>query len=254
MRHFKLTVMYDGTAFGGWQLQPNARTVQEVLEKAIRDITREHKVRCTASGRTDSGVHALGQAVAFFTASELSEATLVKAINAKLPEDVAVLDCTPVPQAFCAIKDAISKRYRYVIDDARVPNPFLRKYAWQPQRRLDEHAMHRAARCLLGRHDFRCFETEWPNRHSSVRTIVDILCRRREDGCVIIEVEADGFLYNMVRAITGTLYQVGRGFWTEDKVKVVLDGMDRKEAGMTAPPQGLFMVTVNYDLPRKTVA
>lgn len=244
MRHLKLTIAYDGTDFGGWQLQPNARTVQEVLERAIVEVTQQHS-RCTASGRTDSGVHAIAQAVAFFTNSSLPEAVLVKALNAKLPEDVAVHDCVAVPQAFCAIKDAIAKRYRYVIDDARVPDPFRRRYAWQPRRVLDASAMHRAAQVLRGRHDFRCFETEWPNRHSSVRTITDILVERRE-GVVMLEVEADGFLYNMVRAITGTLYQVGRGFWPEEKVHEVLEAMDRKQAGMTAPPQGLFMMRVTY--------
>ncbi|CAN5125352.1 tRNA pseudouridine(38-40) synthase TruA [soil metagenome] len=246
MRHLKLTIMYDGTDFGGWQVQPNARTVQVVLQEAIKSITQEARVNCIASGRTDSGVHALGQVVAFFTQSQLSCETLVKAINAKLPDDVAVLDCAEVSQSFCAIKDAVKKRYRYVIDDARVPNIFLRKYAWQPMRNIDADAMHRASQCLLGRHDFRCFETEWPNRHTSIRTITDILVQRQSDGSVAIEVEADGFLYNMVRAITGTLYRVGRGDWAEGKVKEVLEMMDRKEAGMTAPPQGLFMVKVTY--------
>ena len=145
MRNLKLTVAYDGTDFGGWQTQPNARTVQATLEAAIASITQEERIRCNASGRTDSGVHALGQVVNFFTETKLDDAALVKAINAKLPEDLAVLDCCEVHQSFCANRDAIGKRYRYVINDSHVPDIFLRRYAWQPRRTLDAEAMHRAA-------------------------------------------------------------------------------------------------------------
>src|SRR5579883_2771887 len=134
MRNLKLTVRYDGTDFFGWQTQPNARTVQQTLEGAIAAITREDRVRANASGRTDAGVHAYGQVVNVYTATRLDNPTLVKAINAKLPEDVAVLDCEDVPQSFCANKDAVRKLYRYVINDTRVPDPFLRRYAWQPRR------------------------------------------------------------------------------------------------------------------------
>ena len=245
MRNLKLIVRYDGTAFSGWQTQPGFRTVQETLEAAIAAITREERIRANASGRTDSGVHALGQVVNFYSATRLDCATLVKAINAKLPEDVAVTHCETVGQAFDANRDAVKKLYRYAINDARVPDPFLRKYAWQPRRELDAEAMHAGAQCLLGRHDFRSFETEYPNRLSSVRTIVH--CAVHRDGeRVLLEVEADGFLYNMVRAIAGTLYQVGRAYWPAEKVHEILRGMDRRTAGMTAPPQGLFLVRVTY--------
>ncbi len=245
MRNLKLIVRYDGTDFGGWQTQPNARTVQATLEAAVAAITREPRVRANASGRTDAGVHALGQVVNLYSATTLDNPTLVKAINAKLPEDVAVLDCEDAPQAFCANKDAVKKLYRYVVNDSRVPDPFLRRYSWQPQRPLDAGVMHAACQCLLGRHDFRSFETNWPNRLTSVRTITHIAVAR-EGETVRLEVEADGFLYNMVRAIVGTLYQVGRGYWPPGKVREVLDDLDRREAGPTAPPQGLFLVRVTY--------
>ncbi|HEY2783513.1 MAG TPA: tRNA pseudouridine(38-40) synthase TruA [Fimbriiglobus sp.] len=245
MRNIKLILRYDGTNFAGWQIQPNVRTVQEVLETAIRSVTREVRVYANASGRTDSGVHALGQVVNFFSASTIECAALMKAINANLPEDVAITSCVDVTQSFCANRDAVRKLYRYQIDDGRVPDPFLRKFAWQPRKRLDEGVMYRAARCLLGRHDFRSFETHWPNRLTSVRTITR-LCVERIDGTVRVEVEADGFLYNMVRSIVGTLYHVGRGYWPEEKVRQVLEIMDRREAGPTAPPQGLFLVRVSY--------
>jgi tRNA pseudouridine38-40 synthase len=246
MRNLKLTVAYDGTDFGGWQTQPNARTVQATLEAAIQSITQEERIRCNASGRTDSGVHALGQVVNFFAETKLENPTLVKAINAKLPKDVAVLDCCEMHQSFCANKDAVSKRYRYVINDSRVPDVFSRRYAWQPRRKLDAEAMHRAAQYLLGRHDFRSFESDWPNRLSSVRTIKDIVVERH-DKTIVVEVEADGFLYNMVRSIAGTLYNVGRGYWPESKVREILENLDRREAGMTAPPQGLFLLYVKYE-------
>ena len=245
MRNLKLTIRYDGTDFQGWQTQPEFRTVQETIEGAISSITQEPRVRVNGAGRTDSGVHALGQVANVYTETTLDCATLLKAFNAKLPEDVAILRCEEVHQSFCANRDAVGKRYRYVINDGRVSDPFLRRYAWQFQRPIDDEAMQRASRVLIGRHDFRCFETHFPNRMTSVRTIADLSVVRKNE-TVEIEVEADGFLYNMVRAITGTLVQVGRGYWPEEQVKTVLEAMDRRRAGPTAPPQGLFMLFVKY--------
>jgi len=248
MRNLKFTVRYDGTEFHGWQTQPGYRTVQETVELAIGSITQEERVRVNCSGRTDAGVHAYGQVMNVYSATLLECDTLVKAVNAKLPQDVRVLDCFDMPQAFDANKDAIGKRYRYVIDDGRIPDPFLVRYAWQPRQALNAEAMHRAAQALRGRHDFRSFETNWPNRMTSIRTIADIAVERH-DRTVRVEVEADGFLYNMVRSIVGTLYQVGRGYWPEIAVGEVMESQDRRVAGQTAPPQGLFMLWVKYSGP-----
>lgn len=245
MRNLKLTLRYDGTDFFGWQTQPGLRTVQETLEKAIGEITREERARVNVSGRTDSGVHAVAQVANVYSATKLPCETLLKAINAKLPEDVSVREIVEAPQSFCANKDAVRKLYRYVIQDGRLHDPFMRKYAWFIRQSLDDAAMRRASRCLLGRHDFRCFETEWPNRLTSVRTITHLSVNRFGE-FLWIDVEADGFLYNMVRAITGSLVQVGRGFWPETQMAEVLAGMDRKNAGPTAPPEGLFLMRVTY--------
>ncbi len=245
MRNLRLVLRYDGTDFQGWQTQPGFRTVQETLEAAIAAVTRDERVRANPSGRTDAGVHALGQVVNFYSATRLGCDVLVKAINAHLPPDVCVRTCDEVPQAFCANKDAVRKTYRYVIYDGRPHDPFSRRYACHSRRRLDAAAMLRASRCLLGRHDFRSFETEWPNRLSSIRTItrLDVV---RSGEFIRLDVEADGFLYNMVRAIAGTLMQVGRGYWPAGKVAEVLAARDRRAAGPTAPPQGLFLLRVTY--------
>jgi tRNA pseudouridine38-40 synthase len=190
-------------------------------------------------------VHALGQVVHFLTTSCHSPEVFFRALNAMLPRDLRVLAVEVMPQAFHATLDAKSKRYRYVIDNAQVASPFQLRYSWHVFRRLEIDAMNRAATALLGRHDFRSFETDWPNRTSSVRNILDlVVCRN--DELVCIEVEADGFLYNMVRVIAGTLVQVGIGKRPESWVGEVLRAESRVMAGPTAPPQGLYLVKVRY--------
>jgi tRNA pseudouridine38-40 synthase len=245
MRNIKLTLCYDGTNFHGWQRQPNLRTVQQVLEEALKQVNPGPTV-ATASSRTDAGVHALGQVVHFLTVARHSTETYVRALNALMPGDVRVLDAQEKPQAFHATLDAKSKRYRYVIDNGPIASPFQLRYAWHVRPPLDEAAMSQAGRVLLGRHDFHSFETGWPNRTSSVRTILD-LAVERSGAFVTIEVEADGFLYNMVRSIAGTLVKVGALRRPQAWVADVLAAENRVEAGPTAPPQGLFLVEVRYD-------
>jgi tRNA pseudouridine38-40 synthase len=246
MRNIKLVVSYDGTEFNGWQTQPGYRTVQETLEQAIADLTGEPQARVNASGRTDAGVHALGQVINFYSATTYPPAVLLRAINSRLPEDLVVREAADVPQAFDANRDARRKLYRYVLHDGAVPDIFLRRYSYHVRYRLDAAAMARAARPLLGRHDFHSFETNWPNRLSSVRTITQIDVQRSGDW-VWLDVEADGFLYNMVRAIAGTLINVGRGHWPETHVAEILKAEDRAQAGPTAPAQGLSLIQVTYE-------
>jgi tRNA pseudouridine38-40 synthase len=245
MRNLKLVLSYDGTDFKGWQTQPGYRTVQETLETAFARLTGE-RCRVNASGRTDAGVHAVGQVANLYSQTKLSSEVLVRALNAHLPSDVAVTSVQDMPQAFDANRDARRKLYRYVIHDGPVPSPFLRRYSCQSNPRLDVEAMRQAAAPLHGRHDFHSFETDWPNRMSSVRTITHLALNRIGDW-IWLDVEADGFLYNMVRSLAGTLMNVGRGHWPIGQVEQILQAEDRRLAGPTAPAKGLFLMRVQYE-------
>jgi tRNA pseudouridine38-40 synthase len=247
-RTLKLTLAYDGTDFAGWQIQPAARTVQGTVQSILARITVE-PVKLVGSGRTDAGVHALGQVASFETSSRHACEVLSRALNAELPDDIAVLSIEEAPAGFHARGSVLRKRYRYVIHDSGVCDVFARRFCWQLPYALDERAMQRASRLLLGRHDFSSFETAGSERESSVRTVfaVDVsrpLADRPFE--VHVEIEADGFLYNMVRAITGTLVQVGRGVRGEQWVGEALDARNRSAAGPTAPAQGLFLLWVRY--------
>jgi tRNA pseudouridine38-40 synthase len=244
MRNIKLLLCYDGTDFSGWQRQRDRRTVQQTLEEAVGRLTGVAPAS-NASGRTDAGVHAIGQVVNFLTVSPHAPEVFVKALNATLPGDLRIKEAAEMPQAFHATLDAKAKLYRYVIDNGRIADTFQTRYSSHVYQPLDVASMHRAAQALKGRHDFHSFETNWPNRTSSVRTITHIAVCRMNDS-VWIDVEADGFLYNMVRSIAGTLIEVGKGKWPEAKVSEILAAEDRREAGPTAEAKGLFLVRVRY--------
>lgn len=246
MRTFKLTLAYDGTAYSGWQYQPDRVTVQQVLEDAIERITGQ-RVHTVASGRTDAGVHARGQVVGLPLVTELPEGALLRALNAHLPDDVAVLEVSAVGEGFHAIRDAKRKQYRYVIHDGPVRDVFIRRFAWSTFVRLDVTPMQRAANALLGTHDFASFQSSGAPRRSTIRTVSKLSVNRVAADIVHIEIEADGFLYNMVRAIVGSLVEIGRGAESENWLAEVLRAADRSAAGPTAPAHGLFLVSVDYD-------
>lgn len=271
MRSFKLTLAYDGSEFAGWQHQPGKRTVQGVVEAALARVA-EPGGRVLASGRTDTGVHALQQVVCARIQSRLSAQELQRALNALLPPDVAVLAAEEASPQFHPIRDVLTKRYAYLICDGPVRPVFLRRYCWHVREgRLDTEAMQRAAAGIRGRHDFSSFETSGAPRSSSVRTVgrlsVGRICAGQggaeaigfdalpglgqlaQAHWIVVDVEADGFLYNMVRAIVGTLVEVGRGARPEHWPAEVLRACDRRRAGPTAPPQGLFLVSVRYRAP-----
>lgn len=269
MRNIKLLLAYDGSRYHGWERQKERPTLQQTLEEAIHALTGEH-VRLSASGRTDAGVHALGQVVNFYTHSRHPAETFLRALNARLPDDFVVRAAAEVPHEFHANYDTLGKLYRYLVYDGRTADPFVRRYTHHARVRLDAAAMHAAAQTLVGTHDFRSFETEWPNRSTSVRTVTHVAVARASawqlwtsqalsadtsqsphpDSCaqpfVSLEVQADGFLYNMVRAIAGTLINVGRGFWPVSRVAEILEAKDRRAAGPTAPAHALFLVRVDY--------
>ncbi len=264
MRNIRLRLSYDGTGYVGWQVQPNGSSVQSCLETAIGQLTGT-ATRVTAAGRTDSGVHAVGQVVNFTIDSDIPCSNIRSGLQHFLPDDIVVIEVDEVADDFHSTYAALGKWYRYVIHNARPRHPFLHRYAWQYEAELDIEAMQEAARRLVGTHDFRAFETQHPNRATSVRTIhrLDVARHNQfstwslwpvddepaEDAgpFIWIDIAADGFLYNMVRAITGTLVQVGRGRMTGDELTTVLTDGTRDDAGETAPACGLYLMRVEYD-------
>jgi tRNA pseudouridine38-40 synthase len=213
----------------------------------LHRITGE-TIRVNASGRTDSGVHAEGQVVSFESEMPLTPEAWQRALNAELPLDMAVLQCELAPDGFHARRDAKRKRYRYTLDDGQTRDVFTRLYTWQFRQRLDVPAMHRAAQALVGEHDFASFQSQGSERETSVRTVFGLSVARLAEPTsrITVEIEGSGFLYNMVRAIVGTLVEVGRGVQPEEWVGQVLAAKHRRAAGQTAPAHGLCLVRVEY--------
>jgi tRNA pseudouridine38-40 synthase len=268
-RWLKLTVAYDGHAYAGWQIQPDKPTVQGTFQATWQKLTQE-QVNVTAAGRTDAGVHALGQVVGVFTETRLTNDDLMRGLNALLPDDIGVVSVEDAPEKFHATYDAVGKWYRYQIHNCRAPSVFDRHYAWHFPQLLDTAAMHEAGQALRGRHDFSSFESAGSERPDSVRTIhhlsvirwiqYDEILRKPQFSStavdrpsssdrVFVEVHGDGFLYNMVRTIVGTLVEVGAGKRNIDWPAEVLAARDRRVAGQTAPPHGLFLMRVDYQSP-----
>lgn len=248
MRYLKLTISYDGSQYVGWQVQPNGVSIQELLEKAWTKVTGE-SIRITASGRTDAGVHALAQVCSLQTESQLPGERLVRAINTHTPFDIAVRKVEEARKDFHAIRDAISKTYRYDIQFGPVLDPLRLRRAWFTPVNVNLDAMRQAAEYIRGEHDFASFQGAHSDRKTTVRhvTRLDILqsVHNGFPGATFV-ISANGFLYNMVRNIVGTLVRVGLGRESVDWVEWVRDQLNRKYAGQTAPPQGLFLVDVVY--------
>jgi len=254
-RNIKLTLSYCGSRFHGWQKQPGVLTVQEVLEKAVSTITGEMP-SLIASGRTDSGVHAMGQVVNFRTESPILTDALVRGLNSLLPPDISVLDARDVPWKFHAIGSSISKQYRYLIIESHVSLPLWEERAWVFTRsRLDADAMDNAARVLVGRHDFTSFTASGSSAKTRERTVLDCRVEPLEHPLfppapgrhLMFTIAADGFLRYMVRNITGLLVEMGAGRRDFREMASVLEARDRSAAGPTAPPRGLYLMQVYYD-------
>jgi tRNA pseudouridine38-40 synthase len=245
MPSFKITVAYDGGPFVGWQRQAEGTSIQGLLEDALRDLDGRD-VTVVGAGRTDAGVHAFAQVASFTLVRETSPDVVVRSLNAKLPPEIRVRSAEDVPGSFHARFNATSKRYRYRLWNADVLNPFERAYVWHVSGPLDVAAMAEAARFVEGRHDFAAFAAAGGAPGPTERVIALSTVARNEDGLVTYEVEGDGFLRYMVRAIVGTLVDVGRGRHGPEWMREVIASRDRSQAGQTAPPHGLFLVRVGY--------
>jgi tRNA pseudouridine38-40 synthase len=243
-RNIKLVVEYDGTDYSGFQVQPNVRTIQGELEAALLKLTGEG-IRINAAGRTDAGVHAVGQVVNFKTGSSLDLNVILKALNALLPEDIAVRQGEIVAPEFHARFRARSREYQYTIVNRLAKPAVGRQYAHHFRRRLDVDDMQRACEALVGVQDFASFCAANENIESTVREVLEARCER-EDEVVRITVKADAFLPHMVRNIVGTLLWVGSGKADVKVFREILAARDRTQAGPTAPPRGLCLTKVNY--------
>ena len=245
LRTFRLLIEYEGTAYVGWQRQAEGDSIQQKLEEAVAQITRE-QLTVTGAGRTDAGVHARGQAASFRSRTSLSPEKLRDALNAVLPRDIAVLRVEEAPEDFHARFSARGKVYQYTILQGPVRSAIERSLCWHFRSELDMDRMRQAASALVGRHDFAAFRTESREPKATVRTLhrLDI---EREGLRLILTFEGDGFLYNMVRAIVGTLVDVGRGKLSPGSMADILQSRDRGRAGPTAPAKGLCLVEVKYE-------
>lgn len=255
MRTIRLVLAYDGTGYHGWQIQPNGISIQECLEKKISLITGE-TVNVLSAGRTDAGVHALGQVAAFRTASRHAPEVFFRALNATLPDDIRILAADEAPNAFHPRFDAKRKIYTYLIANDTDLSPFAVRYAWKIRMHLDDAAMRTAADHLVGKHDFTSFQASGCAAKTAVRTItactveelagIDFLGFSLPGRFIRISVEADAFLRHMVRNIVGTLVEVGSAKRKADAVSGLLQLRDRSAAGPTAPACGLFLYRVFY--------
>ncbi|HIZ84792.1 MAG TPA: tRNA pseudouridine(38-40) synthase TruA [Firmicutes bacterium] len=249
-RRLLLTLRYDGTCYHGWQVQPNGITVQQVLQDALEGIL-SHRPGITGCSRTDAGVHAEQFCCHLDTASDIPPERLTAALNARLPEDIAVCGCREVPGDFHARYDCRGKTYRYQIYNSPYPNPFYEKYAWRQRSPLDIPLLSAACRVFEGRHDFIGFSSAGGKKEDTVRRVSDfsvqVLPIARGEQLVLLRITADGFLYNMVRILVGTVVAVQRGRLSLAELPGLLASRDRAQAGPTAPARGLFLEKVYYD-------
>ena len=253
MPRYRLTLEYDGSGLVGWQRQANGLSVQQLLEEAVGRFSGE-TVTAHAAGRTDAGVHALGQVAHIDLARETSSDTLRDAVNFHLkPAPIAVLDAAPAAPGFHARFSATLRAYRYRIVNRRAPLVLGRARAWLVSRPLDAEAMHRAAQLLVGRHDFTSFRASQCQAKSPVKTL-DRLDVSRQDEEIVVVAEARSFLHHQVRNMVGSLRLVGEGKWSVAELARALAALDRSAAGATAPPDGLYLTRVEYAGPAADAA
>ena len=245
MKNIALQLMYVGTAYHGWQIQKNAVSVEETLEKCLQLVVG-HPVKCTGAGRTDAGVHALNYVANFRTDSRIPLDRLPLAVNTRLPDDIVVTRAVEVSEEFNAISSCVKKEYTYRIYNSRIRNAFLVDRVWFYPKYLDEAVMQAAASRFVGTHDFAAVRSVGTDVRSTVRTVHYFDIERHGD-MIECRVCANGFLYNMVRIIAGTLMDVGKGKYPPEQVGRILKSLERKNAGTTAVARGLTMMQVYYE-------
>lgn len=244
MKRMLLTISYDGTAYHGWQVQPNAVTVQGVLCEALEQVLKT-KVSLTGTSRTDAGVHARQFTCHLDCADNIPESAFLRGVNTLLPCDIAVTDCKEVESDFHARYNARGKTYCYNIYNSSIKDPFKLRYAWQIERSLNIDKMNAFAKEITGRHDFYAFSSSGRTVEDTVREISECFVTKNGDD-IKITVTANGFLYNMVRIIAGTAVAVSDGKIAVEDIGSILESKKRERAGITAPPQGLFLEKVHY--------
>ena len=245
MKNIALRLRYDGSRYHGWQVQKNAITVAQTMEEALAKVCGE-RVKLTGCGRTDAGVHALRYCTNFYSDCTVPVDRMPLAVNSRLPDDIAVVDAVEVPDDFNAIGSCVKKEYVYKILNSRIPDPFLAdRVCFYPQR-LDISLMQAAARAFEGTHDFKAVRSEGTQTKTTVRTVY--WCRAEKDGDLItVSICANGFLYNMCRAMVGTMVYASYGKLIPEEIPALLEKRDRRLTGPTMPPQGLYLNRVWYD-------
>lgn len=241
----KMVVAYDGTNYCGWQIQPNGVTIEQKLNEALTDLLQE-PIKVTGASRTDAGVHSLGNVCIFDTNTRMPAEKISYALNTRLPEDIVVQDSCQVPESFHPRFSKSRKTYEYRILNQKFRNPTRRLDTHFYYYDLDVEAMQRAAAYLVGEHDFKSFASTGGQAETSVRTIYSLDVEKR-DSIITIRVKGNGFLYNMVRIIAGTLIKVGAGEILPEEISVILEAKDRSAAGPTAPAKGLTMIGLEYE-------
>jgi len=245
MRNIKLLIEYDGTNYLGWQVQAKGATIQGMIEEKLKRLTGED-VHLTGSGRTDAGTHAFGQVAHFKTRSEMDLPSIQRALNSLLLPDIAIKGVEEAGENFHARKQARSKVYEYRILNTPIRSVFHRGYAWHIPQKLDWEEIKKATQKLVGEHDFSSFRSTGTPTKTAVRKVFRAEWKKGRDGLMRFEIEGSGFLKQMVRAIVGTLVEVGRGKIGSEEFQRILESKDRKEAGPTAPAHGLFLKEVKY--------
>ncbi|WP_262429611.1 tRNA pseudouridine(38-40) synthase TruA [Paratissierella segnis] len=245
MRNIMLIIEYEGTNYSGWQYQENAISVQRIIEEAIQSIEGE-RIKLIGSGRTDARVHALYQVANFFTNSDIPGYSFKYVLNTKLPGDITIIDSKEVDEDFHSRFSATHKKYKYLVYNGKMPKALYRNFSYHIRKELNLEDMRIASKYLLGTHDFNSFKSSKAVVRSSIRTINAISIEKNKD-FVEISIDGDSFLRNMVRIIVGTLVEIGLGKRNRDDIVNILEAKNRKAAGHTAPPQGLFLERVFYD-------